>query len=212
MKLSVFSFEQHHFKWIPWHCYQVRPCSSVIAVSELLDLLEMETDALADPFTTLSGRWISIGSSATFPDNNREKVQYEKSNLKYLIWQATLEQINGTLPISCLCRVLSIGCPSHHSIAWKLLFRNNLCWTGWEITELHNSICHPSQVPHRSQLIITSWGHPRGTCSAAGWYGRSSSFTDYHAPGTSRSCSGKGGNTAQICHLNSGANSTGKQV
>lgn len=130
MKLSVFSFEQHHFKWIPWHCYQVRPCSSVIAVSELLDLLEMETDALADPFTTLSGRWISIGSSATFPDNNREKVQYEKSNLKYLIWQATLEQINGTLPISCLCRVLSIGCPSHHSIAWKLLIRNNLRGAG----------------------------------------------------------------------------------
>ena len=37
-------------------------------------------------------------------------------------------------------------------------------------------------------------------------------FTDYHAPGISRSCSGKGGNKAQICHLNSGAKSTGKQV
>lgn len=50
-----------------------------------------------------------------FPDNNRVKVQHEKSNQKYLTRATKSEQISGTLPTSCSCRVFSIICPSRHT-------------------------------------------------------------------------------------------------
>lgn len=137
-------------------------------------------EALADPFTTLSGRRRDTGSSATFPDNNRIKVWHEKSRQMQLTRGKRLAQINGTLPTSHSHRLLPAVCPRHHA---KLH-----CLETFQIKRELRARLRAHQASQLNSLLFTSptrttaghhsaGGHPGETCNAAGtgWEGRSSS-------------------------------------